>query len=181
MVTHRIDPSAYIEPETLKNGLPVIVRALRPEDRDRIASAVRGLDHESIYFRLFSPRGELTEAGLDRIMRFDPDREVVLVVTTRSEGDERVIGSARYVVLGPQSADVAFMVEEDFHGQGIASRLLRHLAKVARDRGIATFEADVLAHNHAMRNVFSRTGWPMQSHREGGAVHLTLTLPDRAA
>jgi GNAT superfamily N-acetyltransferase len=76
---------------------------------------------------------------------------------------------------------VAFVVEEDYHGQGIASRLLRHLAIVARGQGIATLEADVLAGNKAMLAVFARPGWPMQSRREGGAVHVSLALPNDLA
>jgi RimJ/RimL family protein N-acetyltransferase len=173
-----IDPRDYVVAETLKGSLAVTVRALREDDRERIATAVRGLDRESIYFRFFSYRSELTAEGLDRIMKFDPELEVALLVTTGEGDEETVIGSGRYVLTGPGVAEVAFMVEEDYHGRGIASRLLRHLAIVARDHGIATFEADVLAENKAMRGVFARTGWSIQSRREGGTVHITLALPD---
>jgi GNAT superfamily N-acetyltransferase len=82
------------------------------------------------------------------------------------------------MLTGPGTAEVAFIVEEDYHGRGVASRLLRHLAIVARNHGIATFEADVLAENKAMHAVFARTGWAMQSRRDGGALHVTLALPD---
>ena len=75
---------------TLKNGLMVTLRELRPDDRERIARAVRGLDAESIYTRLFSHRKELTDAGLDRIMRVDPSSEVVIVATTGSGADETI-------------------------------------------------------------------------------------------
>jgi GNAT superfamily N-acetyltransferase len=68
------------------------------------------------------------------------------------------------------------MVDEDFHGQGIASRLLRHLATVATMQGIRTFEADVLADNKAMLTVFARTGWPMTKTREGDVIHVKLAL-----
>jgi GNAT superfamily N-acetyltransferase len=174
-------PRDYVAAEALKSGLAVTVRALRPDDRDRVAEAVRNLDRESIYLRLFSYRKELTDAGLDRIMALDPAREVVLLVTIGAGADEAVIGSGRYVVSQPRTAEVAFVVEEDYHGQGIASHLLRHLAIVARDHGIATFEADVLAGNKAMLAVFARSGWPVQSKREGGAVHVSLALPDDLA
>jgi GNAT superfamily N-acetyltransferase len=174
-------PRDYVAVETLKSGLAVTVRALRPDDRDRVATAVRSLDRESIYLRLFSYRKELTDAGLDRIMAFDPAREVVLLVTIGAGADEAVVGSGRYVVSQPGTAEVAFVVEEDYHGQGIASRLLRHLAIVARGQRIATFEADVLAGNKAMLAVFARPEWPMQTRREGGAVHVSLALPDHFA
>jgi RimJ/RimL family protein N-acetyltransferase len=173
-----IDAGHYIAAETLKGGLAATVRALQPGDRERMARAVAGLDRQSIYYRLFSYRNELTDAGLDRLMRFDPEREVVLVVTIADGGNETIIGSGRYVTTSPGTAEVAFMVEEDFHGRGIASRLLRHLAKVARGNGIATFEADVLTDNKGMRAVFERTGWPATARREGDTVHVTMSLPD---
>jgi RimJ/RimL family protein N-acetyltransferase len=164
---------------TLKNGLPVTIRELRPDDRERMAKAVRGLDAQSIYTRLFSHRKELTEAGLDRIMRVDPQTEVAIVTTTGSGADEAIIGAGRYVVTADapvRKAEIAFTVEEDFHGQGIAGRLLQALATVARDRGIAVFEADVLSENPSMLRVFERTGWPLRKRSEGGVVHLELTL-----
>src|SRR4029434_6960141 len=105
----------YVAAETLKGGLAATVRALHPDDRERVARAVRQLDRESIYYRLFSYRNELTEAGLDRIMRFDPEREVALLVTIDEGDGETVIGSGRYVVTAPGTAEVAFLVDEECH------------------------------------------------------------------
>ena len=173
-------PGDFAVAETLRNGLAVTIRALRAEDREKIARAVRGLDRESIYTRLFSHRTELTGAGLDRIMHFDPDSDVVLVVIKAPGGDETVIGSGRYVV-GPgeqsrRSAEVAFVVEEDYHGLGIAGRLLKHLADIARAQRISVFEATVLSRNKAMLSVFARSGLPMRKRIEGGEILVTLTL-----
>jgi GNAT superfamily N-acetyltransferase len=174
------DPRDFTCTDTLKNGLAVTIRHLRPDDRERIAKAVRQLDRESLYTRLFSYRNELTESGLDRIMRVDPGHEVALVVTTRAGNDQIVIGSCRYVVSraeGAQAtAEVAFVVEEDYQGFGIASRLLRHLAQIAREHGIATLEADVLAGNKSMLGVFARSGLPMTKRRDGDSVHVVLAL-----
>jgi GNAT superfamily N-acetyltransferase len=173
-------PADFCVAETLRNGLAVTVRALQPDDREKIARAVRGLDRESIYTRLFSWRNELTEAGLERIMRFDPAGEVVLIATLGSGVGETVIGSGRYVVrqdAGPtRSAEVAFMVEEDYHGLGVAGRLLRHLAGVARTQGIARFDASVLPGNKAMLSVFARSGLPMQKRTADGEVRIELAL-----
>jgi GNAT superfamily N-acetyltransferase len=173
--------SDFVRMETLKNGLAVTIRGLRPDDRERIATAIRGLDPESIYTRLFSYRTGLTEAGLDRVMAVDPEREVALVVTVGDAADEKVIGSGRYVAAGPgprASAEVAFVVEEDYQGSGIAGLLLRHLVAIARDNKIAAFSADVLGENKSMLAVFARSGLPMKRRREDGVVHVTLSLAD---
>jgi RimJ/RimL family protein N-acetyltransferase len=173
-----VDPRAYSQKAALKNGVEVTIRALRPDDRERMAAAFRGLDRESIYTRFFGYR-ELTEAGLDRAMRFDPEREVVLVVTLKADDVETVIGGGRYIAIGdgvPRSAEVAFTIEEDYHGLGIAGRLLAILAEIAREKGYVAFEADVLKENKAMLGVFERSGLAMSRRLEGDSVHVTLKL-----
>ncbi len=168
--------------DTLKNGLAVTIRSLRPDDRDRVARAVGQLDRESVYTRLFSYRKELTQAGLDRIMAVDPEREVALVVTTGAGPAETLIAPGRCVEAsaegGERMAEMAFIVEEDYHGLGIAGRPLRRIAEIARARGIARLEADVLDRNQAMLAVFAKSGLPMRQRREGDVVHVTLSLRD---
>jgi GNAT superfamily N-acetyltransferase len=174
------DPRSFTRTEKLKNGLAVTIRAMRPDDRDRIAGAVGKLDRDSVYSRLFSNRTELTDAALRRIMTVAPDRDVALLVTTGSGPEEIVIGSGRYVSAGGQGADrtaeVSFVVQENHRRLGIASRLFSHLADIARRRGIVAFEADVLAGNQAMLAVFVRSGLAMRRRRDGGVVHITLSL-----
>jgi GNAT superfamily N-acetyltransferase len=166
--------------ETLRNGLVVTIRELRSEDRERVAAAIKELDRESIYTRLFSYRKELTEAGLTRIMTVDPAHEAALLVTIGAGPDEVVIGSGRFVASAAtdsaKTAEIAFVVEEDYQGLGIAGRLLKHLARIARERSIAAFEAEVLRENKSMLAVFARSGLSMQQRREGGIVHITLSL-----
>ena len=137
-----------------------------------------------VYTRLFSYRSDLTEAGLDRIMRFDPDQEVALVVTTGAGADESVVAAGRYVVSetarAGRAAEIAFVADKDFRGLGLAGRVLRHLAAIAREHGIASFQADVLAENASMLAVFTRSGLPMRIRRDGGEVHVVLALQDGA-
>ncbi len=178
-----IDPPDTTWIETLRNGLAVTIRAMRPDDRDRVAAAVRKLEPESVYLRLFSSRKELTDAGLGRIMAVDPDRDVALLATKGSGAEEIVIGSGRCIASAEQGAErvaeVAFVVDEGHQGLGIASRLLTHLADIARRRGIVAFEADVLAGNESMLAVFARSGLPLRQRRDGGVIHVTLSLqPD---
>jgi RimJ/RimL family protein N-acetyltransferase len=164
---------------TLRDGQVLVIRAVRPDDRERIAAAVRGLEAQSIYTRLFSARKELSESGLDRIMRVEPGREELLVATVGP--DERIVGSARFVANAgtpAASAEVAFVVEEDFQGLGIAGRLFEHLAQRARRQGIRAFTAEVLPGNQAMLAVFKRSRLPLEQRREDGVVHLTLALGD---
>jgi GNAT superfamily N-acetyltransferase len=175
-----INISDFNRQDTLKNGLAVTIRAMRPDDREKVAAAIRELDRDSLYFRLFTYRSEFTAKELDRILSVDPAREAALLVTVGAGADEIVIGSGRYVASAAggagRTAEVAFIVEEDYHGLGIAGRLLAHLIDCARQQGIVALEADVLSENRAMLSVFARSGLPMQQRRDGGVMHVTLSL-----
>ena len=93
---------------------------------------------------------------------------------------EKIIGAGRYIAFGnadpPDMAEVAFMVEEDYHGLGIAGRILRHLAGIARDKGIMQFHAEVLPENKGMLAVFNRSGFPVKQEFAEGLAHVTLSL-----
>jgi len=178
------DPREFDCRETLRNGSVVRIRAVRSDDRERLRKAFRQLDRESVYRRFFAFKDELSDEDLDRIVATNTDREVALVVTVGEGAQEAIIASGRYIATGVEStgrtAEVAFIVEEDYHGLGIARRLLAHLADIARATGIVAFEAEVLADNRAMLAVFSRCGLPVQSQHDHGVVHVTLALqPNR--
>jgi GNAT superfamily N-acetyltransferase len=170
----------YRAEDTLRNGLAIVIRAVRPDDHDRLANAFKALERETVYTRFFGYKQEITDAEFAQVDAMDFVRDVMLVVTTQSAAGEIVIGGSRYIAhdagSGRLVAEVAFTIEEDYQGLGIASRLLQHLAGIARQSGIASFEAEVLAGNKAMLAVFERSGLPMSRAREGGVVHLTLDL-----
>ena len=171
-----IDARSYCVGETLRNGMEVCIRALHSDDGGRMAEAFRNLDPESIYTRFFSFKDGLSEADHRLIREMDFDNRVALIVTRMVEGREVVIASSSYSRCGNGVAEIAFIVEEDFHGLGIARRLLAHLGRIAREREISFFIAEVLVTNAAMLKVFSGVGWPMQRRVADGTVHVMLSL-----
>jgi len=60
-----IDSKNYSVIETLRNGLHVFIRALRPEDKNDFIAAVSGLTAESLRRRFFGVRRHFTEAEQD--------------------------------------------------------------------------------------------------------------------
>lgn len=178
------DDFLYRQPVTLRDGRRVTIRVMRPDDKDKLVAAFAKLDRDSVYTRFFAHRNELPQRSLDRIDQIDFVRLAGLVVTSGEGSDEAIVGSATYVATGgadgAKTAEVAFTVEEDFHGQGLAGLLLDALAGIARRHGFAHFEADVLARNAAMLAVFKRSKLPLATRREGDAIHLSLALQPAA-
>ena len=77
-----IDARNYLVQETLRNGQAVTIRAIRPDDKTRVAKAFKALDRESIYTRLFSYRNELGPAAFAWIDAVDFTDRMMLVVTS---------------------------------------------------------------------------------------------------
>lgn len=178
-----IEPAGFEETEMLRNGVIVRIRAIRPADKAGIVDAFGRLDPESVYTRFFRAKVSLSDQELQAATEVDFENVVALVVTIGSGGKETIIGGGRYLAFGaPDSrrAEIAFLVEEEYHGLGIAGRILKHLARLARERGVTQFEADVLPQNKAMLAVFSRSGLPMKWIQTEGIIHVTLSLTDRA-
>jgi RimJ/RimL family protein N-acetyltransferase len=171
---------SYRAEETLRNGLVICIRALQPDDGERMAEAFSKLDPDSVYTRFFTYKKEVTEEDFQLIREMDFDLRVALIATLMQDGREIVIASSSFSVFGQDEAEVAFIVEEDYHGLGIARRLLMHLGRIARERGIKRFRAEVLNQNSAMLRVFAGSGWPMESVAEDGSAHVTLFI-DRPA
>jgi GNAT superfamily N-acetyltransferase len=176
----------YTAAETLKGGTAVTVRAIRPDDRRRLGEAFARLEPGSVYTRFFSHRGQPSDEELRAATEVDFEGTVALVVTVPAGGgDETIIGAGRYVLHGPPktgcAAEVAFTVEEDYQGQGIAGLLLRHLALIARQQGVGQLTAEVLPVNRGMLAVFTRSGLPLRSTTEDGVVHVALSLPAQDA
>jgi GNAT superfamily N-acetyltransferase len=171
---------SYSAEEILKDGTAVRIRAVRADDKEKISEAFRNLETESIYKRFFQYKKALTDKELKAATEVDFEKEVALMVTIGEKETETIIGAGRYVTLdaagAQRSAEVAFLVEEDYQGLGIAGITLGHLAGIARDNGIAQFHADVLPGNAGMLAVFKRSGLPMTQEYADGVVHVTLSL-----
>jgi len=173
------DARNYSAQEILKNRLQVTVRAIRPDDKEMLMAAFKELDERTVYLRFFGAK-QVTNQVLTEATDVDFVRTVALVVCIQTGEGEKIIGGGRYIAFGdaepPDMAEVAFMVEEDYHGLGIASKILRHLAGIAKDKGIVQFHAEVLPENKGMLAVFNRSGFPVTQEYEDGVTHVTLSL-----
>jgi RimJ/RimL family protein N-acetyltransferase len=170
----------YSATHVLSDGTTILVRVVRPDDKPRFRAAFANLERNSIYRRFLGYKKELTDADLEHANEVDFDRVVALVATVGSGDAEAIIAGARYVSdPGPAphcNAEIAFLVEEDYQGQGIAGCLLDHLVRIACAKGLSQLYADVLANNRPMLTVFERSGLPMRKTQFQDVTHITLSL-----
>jgi GNAT superfamily N-acetyltransferase len=154
------------------------VRAIRPDDKERLRIAFAGLSARSVYQRFFHPVNELAADELRRLTEIDFRDHVGIVLTVGAGSDERLVAVGRYVrvVSGGDLAEVAFTVADDYQHRGAATLLLRELVAIARERGVREFVALVLDDNRQMLEVFRRSKLPLRKSFVDGALRVVLNL-----
>lgn len=141
------------------------VRAIRPDDRERILGLFKRLTKRTIYFRFHEPRTELSDDELKEFTQLDFDERVALVAVTGGGDGEKIVGVGRYVRIpdsDPPCAQVAFAVEDVYQGRGIGSGLLKHLARIAKTSGITIFEGRILPGNSHILGFLEKSGFPVE-------------------
>ncbi|HSD00790.1 MAG TPA: GNAT family N-acetyltransferase [Gaiellales bacterium] len=162
----------------LRDGSRIVIRPIEPDDRAGLAEGFERLSPESRYRRFFGPVAHLSERDLDYLTRVDHrDHEALVAI---EEGTGEGVGVARYVRTGPDVAEPAMVVVDDWQGRGAGTRLLDALVERAREEGIRRFEAPVLAYNAESIHLLERLGHTIRK-QHGREVELTIDLPEAEA
>jgi RimJ/RimL family protein N-acetyltransferase len=170
------DASKYSAVERLRDGKQVEIRALRPDDGAALIAAVRRASPQAIYRRFFAPRRDFTEQEIAYFVNVDFVNHVALVAVAEEGGRATIVGGARYIAVKPGQAEVAFVVVDQYQGQGLGTLLMRHLAALARAAGLRQLIAEVLPENASMLQVFAKSGCRVSTRREPQVVHVALDL-----
>lgn len=164
---------------TLKDGTRIILRPIKPSDATLKQHLFYALSKESVTKRFL---GSLRTMPLRRIWPFvivDYENEMSIVAVKEDETEE-LIGIGSYVKIPhTNSAEVSFLVRDDWQGRGVGSALLQHLIDIARAKGISTFTAWVSTDNYRMMHIFRKCGYPMKYRIEGNLYYVVIDLTQK--
>lgn len=167
------EPPRHWEADVLlRDGRTAHIRPIGPDDAQLLVDFYARVSDESKYYRFFTPMPRLSERDVLRFTNVDHDRRVAFVLTV----GENMIAVGRYDAIDNRDAEVAFLVEDDHQGRGIAQILLEHLAQAGRERGIQSFTAEVLPDNKRMIQTFRDAGYKITSGFEDGVVTLEFDI-----
>lgn len=144
------------ETATLADGTPVVLRLVRPDDRDLLRAGFGRLSADSRYRRFFTAKQELTDAELAQLTELDGvDQLAIGAVREGPDGEAEGLGVARFVrdASAPDRAEAAVTVTDPAQGKGLGRLLLARLAEAARERGIRRFAGEFLATNAQVRQL----------------------------
>ena len=174
-------PLQYSYKWAMKNGTPVVIRPIRPEDEPLMVNFHHTLSERSVYMRYFhmlSLSRRIEHDRLTRICFIDYDREMALVAehTDPSSGAKQILGVGRLSKLHEmRGAEVAIVISDQFQRQGLGTELLNRLLQIGRDEKLDFVAAEILRENPEMQRMVEKVGFNMESADES-AVHAVYNL-----
>jgi ribosomal protein S18 acetylase RimI-like enzyme len=83
-----------------------------------------------------------------------------LLATMQESEREIILGLGQYWIdEETHTGDIAFVVLDNYHRQGIGEELLTYLTLLAKKQGLLGFTAEVLVDNIPMQNLFNKAGF----------------------
>jgi RimJ/RimL family protein N-acetyltransferase len=163
----------------LRDGTRVLVRPIRPDDKDRLLAGFDELSPQSRYFRFHAPVAALDDTLLRYLTEIDYHDHMAWVAVDLDAPDNPGMGVARYIRLPaePSVAEVAVTVVDRYQGRGLGTLLLGLLTESAVANGITTFRNYVLAENAAMLDLLDRLG-AVRQELEADVYRVDLPLPE---
>lgn len=150
---------------TLKNGTPVVLRPIRPEDELLLVAFHRELSEHSVrqrYFEFMSLDERVTHERLIRFCFTDYDREWSLVAEIEGATGPQIIGVGRLCrIPGTNYARFALIIVDDYHNLGLGTQLLRQLISIAKEEKIDMIDARILSENVGMIKLCRQQGFAM--------------------
>lgn len=159
-----------------KENLEVRFRAIRPSDEEQMRRLFYRFSDEAVYYRYFTRIKSMPHSKMQMYVNVDYRTVFSVVGVIGAPGKGRIIAEARFVKHSDKPyGDIAFVVDEEYHGFGIATYMYELLTKTAKAKGLHGFTANVLASNTSMMKVFEKAG-KMKAKMDGGEYELTITF-----
>jgi len=162
-----------------RDGTPILVRPILPEDADRLRAGFRALSEESRYRRFMAPIAELGDEQVRYLTQIDYRDHMAWVAVDPTLPDQPGLGVARYVRVAdePDVAEAAITVVDSHHGRGIGTILLAMLALSARENGVRSFRGYVLEDNGPVLEILRELGGVVEQF-DGSVMRVDVPIPE---
>ena len=158
----------------LRDGAPVRIRPIRPDDAPRLREFHDRLSSNTTRLRFFSPLKHLSRDFANRLTAVDFAKRCAFVISPID--DDTIHGVGRYEAETRRSAEVAFVVEDTMQGMGIGKLLLDRLVAHAREQGFTRFSAVTLCENAQMLTLFRESPYHADIHMERDLAFVRMDI-----
>jgi acetyltransferase len=175
-------PAQYAAPWTMTNGVPVMIRPIRPEDEPLMVKFHETLSDRSVYFRYFHPMRLTQRVAHERLIRIcfiDYGREMALVADRKDpqSGAHEILGVGRLRRShAANEAEFAVLVSDQCQRCGLGTELMLRLIRVGREEKLDRIVGDIHPDNRDMAHVCEKLGFSRKYSPEAGLIRAELKL-----
>ncbi|MEN8245783.1 MAG: GNAT family N-acetyltransferase [Thermodesulfobacteriota bacterium] len=171
----RLYPMEVATEHEMKNGLQVRFRPIKPSDEEAMRHFFYRFSKKAVYSRFFFPISTMPHGKMQEYVNIDYRDEMSVVALINEPGQEIIIAEARFARDERSNfGDLGFFVDEKYQGIGLAQHLYSMLMRLARERGLKGFTAEVLQENKGMIKVFEKGGLPVEALLKDGLYNLRI-------
>ena len=172
-------PLQYVWEWRLKDGTPVTIRPIRPEDEPLMVQFHTTLSERSVYLRYFCSLSLSTRVEHERLVRIcfgSYDRGFALVADRKDPetGQHEILGVGRFSTINRTEAEAAVLVSDRWQGRGLGTELLAGVVRVARQEKYHRLSGEILRDNLPTQAIFRKVGFKLHAMDDPSSVSAVL-------
>jgi acetyltransferase len=170
-------PEEYVAEREMKDGTPVVLRPIKPEDEPMWHELLASCSAESLRYRFSYRFKQTTHEMASRYCFIDYDREMGIVAEVEEDGARKLIGVGRLVAdVDHVAAEYAIIIVDRWQGRGLGSLLTDYCLEVARRWGVKRVVAEVSKDNARMLATFRDRNFHLNDEQEQDVVLVSKAI-----
>jgi acetyltransferase len=175
-------PGQYKSKWTAKDGTPMFMRPVRPEDEPMMVKFHETLSDRTVYLRYLRPmllEARVAHERLARVCHCDYNREINFIaeIDADQQDERQILGAARLSKMhGLNEARFSILISDLAHGMGLGKEIMYRLVDIARKEKLARIEALITPDNEAMKHICEELGFRLVSVSEENLIKAEIKL-----
>jgi acetyltransferase len=175
-------PQQYVSTWKLKDGSPIVIRPIRPEDEPMMVKFHRALSDSTVHFRYFGLLKLEQRIAHDRLVRMcfnDYDREIAIIGVRNAPEtkEDEIIAVGRLIKIHEvYDAEYAIILSDRWQGHGLGTHFMKLLLEIGRQEGVEHIFGQILRENQAMQRVCKQLGFAVRYNDATDAMEAKIKL-----
>ncbi len=173
--------SGVVYPEELetgfvtKKGEELLVRPLRITDETLLRDMFYDLSERSVYMRFFAPMKSMPHEKAQEVVSLDYHDQMAIGAFAGEEPDWKMVGFGQYLLdHNTNLAEAAVTVLDSWQNQGIGKMLFNYLVRIARQKEVEGFTAEILPENRTMLKILEDSEFQVNTRYEEGVYMIEI-------
>jgi len=163
--------------DTLYDGTQIFFRPVRPNDERALSEMLYSLSKKSVRTRYMTQTMAFPHQEVQLLTNIDYRRDIAIVGTVPRISGDQIVALAQYFLdRNTGTAEVAFIVQDEWQQKGMGTFLLDYLTQIAEKRGVSRFYATVLPVNKPMLAIFRNSGYEVNVEFDGDVYSISYEL-----